>query len=220
MAIDNRWGSKTGLVDVEAPVKSYHDLATTRESIKTLLAGGTPNWVKWPEDYKAMVKEDFAYHKEISDGLASQYKIENQDIFEERASRMVNPLATKDFLQKLRRNGVKLYIIQNPVNPQQGGLWAVPPNKQSAVRYICYVQIPAMYEWSVVNVNQHGVADGEAYRGWRTVLMEGIKKEIWTEQQAHEWFGAPMPNRTSSVYYKSLWELRNHSKWDQEFTEK
>lgn len=220
MAVDNNWVSKSGLVDTNDPVKSFHDVDKTRESIKQLLANGTPNWVKWPEDYRAFVKEEFAAEKEISDTMASQYKLENQDIFENRAARMVNPISTKDFIQKLRGHGVKCYIIQNMKNPQQGGLWAVPPERQDKARYIAFVQIPAMYEWSVINLNRHGVADGEAYRGWRTVLMEGIKKEIWTETQAHEWFGTPAPNETSSVYYKSLWELRNNKKWLPEFTEK
>lgn len=220
MSVDNRWGSKKGLVDTKDPVKSYHDVKTTTESIKRLLADGTPDWVRFPKDFINQVKEDFAADKEISDGMASQYKLDNQDLFENRAARMVRPMSTKDFIAKLRSKGVKLFTIQNPQNWQQVGLWCSPPGRSDKTRYICFMQIPAMYEWSVVNVNAHGVADGEAYRGWRTVLMEGIKKQIWTEQQAHEWFGAPSPNDTSSVYYKSLWELRNRKYWEPEFTER
>lgn len=220
MAIDNRIGTKDGLIDVDSPMKSHHDMSTTLESIKTLLANGTPNWVKWPEDYRQFVKEEFAAEKEISDKMASEYKLENQHLFENREARMVNPISSKVFVDKLRANGVKCFVIQNPKNRQQAGLWAVPPTRQDKARYICFIQLPAMYEWSVVNLNAHGVADGEAYRGWRTVLMEGIKKEIWTEAQAHEWFGTPAPNTTSSVYYKSLFELRNRKYWKPEFTEK
>jgi len=222
MTVDNRIVSKEGLVDVtpDQLTKSYHDLNTTRESIKQLLANGTPDWARFPQDYKAMVKEDFQEQKEISDAIAAQYKLEDQDLFENYQARMVNPISTKDFLNKLRANGVKCYIVQNPINRQQGGLWAIPKGRTDKVRYVCYLQLPAMYEWSMVNVNKHGVADGEAYRGWRTVLMEGIKKEIWTEEQAHEWFGAPSNSTASSVYRRSLYELRNNKRFVPEFTEK
>lgn len=208
------------LHSLDDPYKSFHDISTTKESIKQILAGGTPDWVRWPSDFKQMAIESYQADKETSDALAAQYKLDNQDIFENHIARKVNPISTKDFMFKLRSHGVKCFLVQNPINPQQAGLWAVPPNRQDKARYICFVQLPAQYEWSVINVNAHGVADGEAFRGWRTVLMEGIKKEIWTEQQAHEWFGAPSPNETSSVYYQSLYELRNRKKYDQQFTEK
>jgi hypothetical protein len=218
--VDNNWVSKQGLLDTEDPIKSYHDVSTTKETIKELLAGGTPKWFSHPEDYKNMVKEQFAADKEQSDQMAAAYKLENQSLFEDKKARMVNPMSAKDFINKLRENGVKCFVISNPTNRQQAGLWAIPPARKDKARYVCFIQVPAMYEWSVVNVNAHGVADGEAYRGWRTVLMELIKKEILTETEAHAIFGTPNVSARSSVYFKSLWELRNKRTWAPEFTER
>ena len=61
--------------DLNDPWKHKHDVKTTRATIKQLLANGTPNWVKWPEDYKNFVKESFQAAKEESDSQVSGYKM-------------------------------------------------------------------------------------------------------------------------------------------------
>lgn len=193
------------------PIKSTHDLKTTRETIKQLLAGGTPNWVKWPQDYRAFVKEQFAAQKEVSDRMAKFYQIEDQDILQNAEGRKVNAMATRDFIQKLRANGVKCFTIDNGFPPQTVALWAIKPGTDYPT-YICYLQVPAMYEWSVLKVDSHNVPMGEDFRGWRTVLSQLIIKDILTEARAHEIFGKPVLNKISRVYRRTLWHHRNDKK--------
>lgn len=187
---------------------SNHDIPTTKASIQQILAGGTPNWVKWPEDYRAFVKESFAAEKEISDEMSEQYHMEDQEELTNEVARKVNPMSVDDFLLKLRQNGIKCFTVYNGLKGTIG-LWCLPPKQVAKARYVCYIQIPAMYEWSVLRLNEHFVPIGEKFRGWRTVLMELIKKEILTEYQAHKIFGQPSTHKVFRRYHRSLWELRN-----------
>lgn len=223
MAVDNRIETVAGLKHVEDPIKAQHDLPTTKASIQQILANGTPDWVKFPEDYKAFVKESFAAEKEISDEMAEQYQIEDQEDLLNEAARKVNPMSTDAFVYKLRSNGIKCFTVYNgdllpPGHPLRAtvALWCIPPKRTGAARYICYLQIPAMYEWSVLRVDRHNIPIGEKFRGWRTVLMELIKKEILTEYQAHQIFGYPSGNRVFRRYRRSLWEFRNGMRYTED----
>ncbi len=212
MGVDNRIQTVAGLKHVDDPIKSYHDLPTTKASIQQILANGTPDWVKHPLDYKAFVQEAFAAEKEISDEMGEQYHIEDQEDLTNEVARKVNPMSTDAFVAKLRANGIKCFTVYNGL---QGtvGLWCLPPKQVARARYVCYMQIPAMYEWSVLRLDRHNIPAGEKFRGWRTVVMELMKKEILTEYQAHKIFGHPSGNKTFRRYQRSLWELRNLKKY-------
>ena len=199
--------------DVENPWKHRHDISTTQETVKQLLAGGTPDWISHPSDYKNFVKESFAAEREISEEMAEQYKIEDQTELANAEARMVNPMSTRDFIQKLRANGVKCFTVDNGFPPQTVALWCIPPGQHARARYICYLQVPAQWEWSVLRVDAHGKPDGEDYRGWRTVLVQLIEKEILTEEQAHRIFGNASTNPIFSRYHRSLWEFRNKRRY-------
>ena len=216
MAVDNRIQTVPGLHHVEDPFKEKHDLSTTRETIQQMLAGGTPNWVKWPQDYSAFVQESFAEHKEISDTMASKYQMEDQDDLTNRPARMVNPMGTRDFIQKLRTNGIKCFSVDNQFPPGTVALWCLPPKQNQKARYVCYLQIPAMYEWSVLRLDRHNMPVGEAFRGWRTVIIQLIEKEILTEYTAHKIFGKPSDSPVFNRYHQSLWEVRNKKRYTKE----
>ena len=215
MGVDNRIETRPGLKHVEDPIKSYHDLPTTKASIQQILANGTPNWVKFPQDYKEFVRESFAAEKAISDEMAEIYHIEDQEDLTNELARKVNPMSTDAFVAKLRANGIKCFTVYNGLKGTVG-LWCLPPKQVARARYVCYMQIPAMYEWSVLRLDRHNIPVGEKFRGWRTVLMELIKKEILTEYQAHKIFGHPSGNKTFRRYQRSLWELRNLKKFTEE----
>lgn len=195
------------------PINSRHDMVTTNETIKQMLSGGTPDWVSHPEDYKEFVREAFAEEREISRDQVIGYQMEDQDILTDSKPRMVNVIDSRIFIEKLRTNGVRCFTIDNAgLNPYVArgtvALWAFGKNEAEA-KYICFMQIPAMYEWSVLRLDEHGLGNGEDYRGWRTVLYRLIEEEILTEQQAHQIFGKPSLTRISRRYRRSLWELRN-----------
>jgi hypothetical protein len=198
--------------DVENPFNERHDVDATHEAIQQMLAGGTPNWVKWPHEYKSYVKESFAAEKEISNKMASAYKWDDQDQLTNETARKVNPITTINFMKKLTENGIKAVPMGGGL-PGTVGLWAMPPNRHNKLRYVCYLQVPAMYEWSVLRLDSHGIPSGEAFRGWRTVAIQLVEKEIITEQQCHKIFGVPSPNVISARYFRSLWEKRNGRKF-------
>ena len=189
-------------------IKERHDVDATHEAIQQMLAGGTPNWVKWPHEYKSYVKESFAAEKEISDKMAGGYKWDDQDQLTNEAARKVNPISTINFMKKLSDNGIKAVVMDNGLKGTLG-LWAQPPSNTNKLRYVCYLQVPAMYEWSVLRLDAHGIPSGEAFRGWRTVAIQLVEKEIITEGQCHKIFGVPSPNKISARYFRSLWEKRN-----------
>lgn len=199
---------KPPLQNLDDPWKVRRDLKTTRETIKKLLAGGTPNWVKWPKDYKAFAQEAILADKETSDKMAFRYKMDDQeDLINERA-RKVNPIRTRDFIEKLRRSGVKCYTIDNGFPPATVALWAFKPNTDYVVP-VCYLQVPAMFEWSVLRLDHRGLPNGEAFRGWRTVEVQLIEKGIITEEQAHRIFGRPTDGIASRRFRKNLYWYRN-----------
>lgn len=198
--------------DVENPFNERHDVAATSEAIQTMLAGGTPNWVKWPHEYKSYVKESFAAEKEISDKMSAQYRWDDQDQLTNEVARKVNKITTRDFTKKLSDNGIKAVVMDGGL-PGTVALWAMPPNRTNKLRYVCYLQVPAMYEWSVLRLDAHGIPNGEAFRGWRTVAIQLVEKEIITEAQCHKIFGVPSPNTISARYFRSLWEKRNGKRY-------
>lgn len=190
-------------------IKSRHNIKATQATIKELLKFGTPNWVKRPREYIQFAKESFAYDKEKSDAQVVGYKMQDSDILTNKKARYVNPVNTRDFIQKLRDNGVKCFTIFAG-QPYQVGLWVVAPTIHGGrPKYICFLQIPAMVEWSILNVDKHGLGAGEGYRGWRTVLAELIKKDVLTEKRAHQIFGKPTDGIVSRRYRRSLHDLRH-----------
>jgi hypothetical protein len=195
------------------PIKSRHNWKVTNATIKNLLADGVPNWIKFPNDYKNFVRESFAAEKEISDNMVSGYKMVNQELLMNARARKVNAIGTRDFIAKLRRNGVKCFTVDNGFPPQTIALWAVKPGTDK-VEYICYLQVPAMYEWSVLKVDRHGLPAGEDFRGWRTVLVQLITKGILIEAKAHQIFGRPTDGEVSMIYRESLYFIRNHAELD------
>lgn len=189
------------------PIKHRHDIKTTQATIKTLLANGTPAWVTHPEDYKNFVKESFQAAKEESDSQVASYRMANQEILMNERARKVNAIGTRDFIQKLRQNGVKCFTVDNNWR-QTVALWAVRPST-GKLQYVCYLQCPAQYEWSLLKVDRHGLPAGESYRGWRTVLVQMITKGILSETRAHQLFGKPTDSEVSLIYRESLFYIRN-----------
>lgn len=206
------WKINDAFKQLENPFNEHHDVDATHEAVQQMLAGGTPNWVKWPHEYKSYVRESFAAEKEISDNMAVQYKWDDQDVLTNETARKINPISTVNFMKKLTDAGIKAVALSGGL-PGTVALWAQVPNRTDKLRYVCYMQVPAMYEWSVLRLDPHGIPNGESFRGWRTVAIQLVEKEIITEQQCHKIFGVPSPNTISARYFRSLWEKRNGKRY-------
>lgn len=199
---------KPKLQNLANPWEGRHDLKTTTETIQKLLSGGTPDWVRFPKDYKAMAQEAYLADKEVGDAMARQYKMEDQELLLNSVARKVNPIRTRDLIDKLRRNGVKCYTIDNGFPPSTVALWAFRPGTDR-VTPVCYLQVPAMWEWSVLRLDKRGLPDGEDYRGWRTVESQLIQKGIISEAKANEIFGRVVDGPVSYRYRRTMFWFRN-----------
>jgi hypothetical protein len=205
--------------DIENVWNEKHDVNATHEAIQEMLAGGTPNWVKWPQDYKSYAKESFAQEKERSDKMGLGYRWADQKVLADKASREVNGISTREFIErKLRANGIKCAVMGSGWITHGGrpsvALWCVPPTKTNKLRYVSYLEVPMMWEWSVLKLDQHNLPAGEESRGWRTVAVQLVEKGIINEAQCHRIFGAPPANTISARYYRSLWEVRHRKPYD------
>jgi hypothetical protein len=214
--VDNSWVSKSGLIETDDPIREHHDVNAQAEAFDRMLAGETPNWYKWPQEYKQFVKESFAAERANSLDAVKGYKWEDQDELANKDSRRVNRMPTRLFLERLKKLGVKTVALDNGY--QQGksatvGLWCVPPSRTDKLRYVSYLDVPFMYEWSVLSLDGHGLPNGEETRGWRTVLVQLVQREILSEVQIHQEFGVPSPNARSKRYFRSLWETRNGKRY-------
>ena len=195
------------LVATDDPIKSRHDLKTTRESIKSMLANGTPDWVRFPQDYRAFVQERFAAEKEASNAQVQQYKMDGQEELTNADARKVNPMSSRDFIHKLRSNNIRCFTVDNGMRGTVA-LWAANKLSDETI-YVAYLQVPAMYEWSVLRLDRHGLPNGEDFRGWRTVLAQLIVKDVLSEAKAHEIFGRPTDGLVSRRYRQTLYDFRN-----------
>ncbi len=213
MAVDNSIRTADHLKNLEKPWQEHHDLPTTQTTIQAMLAGGTPDWVKHPEDYKAFARETYLAEKEKSDKMASEYHMDDQEALTNELARKINPMSTDQFIAKVRGAGIKCFTVYNGMKGTVG-FWCIPPKVQQKARYICYIQIPAMYEWSVLALDKHNLPAGDKYRGWRTAVAEMIKKDILTEYKAHQIFGKPSNGPVFARYHRTLWEIRNMRQYE------
>src|SRR5271155_2567183 len=116
------------LQSLSNPWEGRHDLKTTEATIQKMLSGGTPNWVRFPKDYKNFAQEAILAEKEISDKMALRYKMEDQEMLINTVARKVFPQGTRDFIQRLRDFGVICYTIDNGFPRKQ---WPCGPSNQT-----------------------------------------------------------------------------------------
>lgn len=200
---------------VSDAIRSRLDRTMAAETQKELYKGGTPKWISHPEDYREMANEDYLASKEQSDSDARQYQLEDQELFVNREARMINRMWTRDFIKKLRDNGVRCFTHQTPPEPgipawlaNTTGLYAIVPRQEGkGFQKICNLRIPAMFEWSIILTDRHGLQTAHII-GWRTPLSQLITRKVLAEQKAHQIFGAPK-GFTSRRYRRTLYEFRN-----------
>lgn len=210
-------------IPVDDPIRSNMTVAKAERSAKAILKYGTPRWVSHPQEFRAWALECYLKDKEESCRQVAEYRMEEQETFRDHKARMIRTIGTRNFIAKLRENGVHCFTYQVPPTDQTPremlntvGLWAEVPTERNIGheyqgrkhQYICYMDIPTMYEWSVLRTDVHDMPIGEAFRGWRTVLSQLILKKVLTEEKAHEIFGSPY-GATSRVYRRTLYNLRN-----------
>lgn len=203
------------------PICSRHNFAVTERSIKRILRDGTPAWVSRPRDFKSWARELYLRDKEASTRQVAGYRIEGQEALSDEKARKIHPMRTWDFVLKLRANGVKCftYQVQSESTPDAMintvALWCVIPGQEShpggflyqgnRFQYVTWMDIPAMYEWSVLRLDEHELPIGEKFRGWRTVVSEMVRHRVVTEPKAHRIFG--LPTGPQSLFYRKRLQI-------------
>lgn len=204
------------------PIRSRINMRQTERAIKELTSGGVPRWASHPLEFKNWALEVYAKDKEDSIRQVSSYRMEEQETLTDEKARMVGRMGSREFIEKLRANGVRCftYQVQSGNTPatmvNTVGLWCVVPGQEQAGhiyngaghQYMTWMDIPFMFEWSVLRLDPHQLPIGEKYRGWRTVLSKLIRRKVFTEQKAHEIFGIPS-GATSKIYKRTLYDFRN-----------
>ncbi len=114
----------------------------------------------------------------------------------------------RQFLHKLRAAGVECWFNSEPF---QGliGLRAIRKGyEQLGIQYICAVKLGWTTEFDMFHYDRYGVELNRKYVGWRSVLLQLIAKGILSEDKAHKIFGKPLLNEASTLYRKSLFQMR------------
>jgi hypothetical protein len=215
--------SEVTQITVDDPIRSNMTPAKAERTAREICRQGTPRWASHPNEFRNWALECYHKDKEQSNAQVSEYRMEEQDTFKDHKARMIRTIGTREFLKKLRDNGVHCFTYQVPPGPNTPremlntvGLWCEIPTERGIGheyqghrhQYICYLDIPTMYEWSVLRTDAHDLPIGEAFRGWRTVLSQLIQRKVLTETQAHTIFGEPY-GATSRVYRRTLYQFRN-----------
>ena len=182
--------------------------------VKEQLKGGTPKWYSNPEDYKAMVDE---WHREAKENLLAEcraYKFQDQDLLSNPAGRRVNPMSAAEFMRKLRTNGLTCFSHDSPLKDGSASLFVLVPSKDGGFfQPQCSIQVPLMWEWSTIRLDpKMQLPSGFRDIGWRSAVRCLIENGVWTEEKAHQVFGAPREASVSRIYRRMLCEHRNGGK--------
>lgn len=212
------------MASVTNPIRSNWTLARARAAAARILKGGTPAWLSRPKEFKNWALECYLKDKERSDAQVADYRLEGQEILTDRNASLIRLMGSREFIKKLRDNGVNCFTYQVPPGPgtppellNTVGLWCEVPSERGighlyrGIRhqYICYMDIPTMFEWSLLRVDNHNLPAGEKHRGWRTVCSELIIKKVLTEAQVHKIFGEPYGGQRSKFYRWKMHQFRN-----------
>lgn len=178
--------------------------------VKEVLKDGTPDWIKFPNDYRNWLEEGDEEERERSSQSAKAYQMENQHELTDEDSSLRNFMDTNTFLDKLRAGGIKVKAYQNPQLPQTAGLYAIKPGyEQLDYIFVTSMQVPVMPEWSLLREEEHFIPNGEAAIGWRQVLVMLAMKEIADETTLHKIFGEPNSSKRSRRYRRTMYGIRN-----------
>ena len=179
--------------------------------VKELLKSGTPDWIRFPRHYKAMVDE---WHKEAHENLMAEaraYQVDDQETLSDPAGRRVNPMVAAFFMSRLRKAGLTCFSHDSRLQDRSASLFVLlPTGAGGQFEPICSIQVPIMWEWSLLRIDPRtNLPTGFRDIGWRSAVRCLIVKGALTEQRAHQIFGEPRISIVSRRYRRQLWEYRN-----------
>ncbi len=134
-------------------------------------------------------KEAIAQKKEqIADRVAKD-RIPDQDILEDQAAALGKPMQPGDFIVKLQNLNPRIKISKGGMPNAVAVRYPLPENGVLKDQYITgfFVDAP-LPEFSAVVTDNRGLPWREI-RGWRSVLLALIRRQILTKKQIETTFG-------------------------------
>ena len=151
-------------------------------------------------------KEELARRKEENDYKAREYQWVKPSEYADRGPRIGRIMHSSRLITILREKfGLKCWYRQHP-EPQKLTLLVLERGHRNVG---CWLQGGYQTEFSIMNFDEHGVPLQEAYRGWRTVLMQLALKGLISERKINEVFG-PARGPASTRYNRFMGSLRTN----------
>lgn len=143
-----------------------------------------------------------------SAGTRRQRHVDQEDIHNTKGGR---PMDCSLFLQKLQHVLPSLYVTEGGVVGDLA-LYATsgvakPEWRGQSFKYLGYVTVGAMPEYSKYEFDPRDVLQRVKDMGWRSALLPFVKNRVLTEEQILTEFGEPSGG-LNSIWYKKLKQYR------------
>jgi hypothetical protein len=137
----------------------------------------------------SQTQEELCRVKEENDSLARDYQWLNPGEYEDEKARIGRIMHSSELIKKLTEEcGISAVYRPHP-QPKRVTLLVDPTLGIQGMQVACWVQFGYMPEYSICNFDDHGVVLQEAYRGWRTVLLQLLVKHMIDEETINRVFG-------------------------------
>jgi len=144
---------------------------------------------RYHEKSNSQNEEELARQKELSYDAMGEYRWCSEEEYADVQARIGRIIHHSELITRLRKIGVRCWYRQHP---QEDKLTLLVQRNQDVMQppeVGCWVKNGYMPEYSVLGFDEHGVPLAERYRGFRTVLLQLILKQVLTEDAAHKEFG-------------------------------
>lgn len=191
--------------DTRAPWETYADEVVGKDSAE--MEAAVAEYARnRHEKSSAQTLEELARWKEGNAEIAKEYQWVHPSEYADRGPRIGKILHSSKLISILRAKcGLKCWFRAHP-EAQKVTLLILEKGKRQVG---CWAQMGYCPEFSIMNFDEHGVPLQEAFRGWRTVLMQLALKGVLSERKINEVFG-PARGPASTRYNKFMGSLRTN----------
>ena len=137
----------------------------------------------------SQTEEELARLREENANIAQEYQWLSPDEYADEGARIGTIMHSSDLIKKLTEGCGLTCMYRSHPQPKRVTLLVDTTHGVKEPEVACWVQFGFMPEYSIMNFDEHGVPLQEAYRGWRTVLLQLLLKRMLTEEQATKVFG-------------------------------
>ena len=173
----------------KAPWETYNDQMTERldPELEAAIAEFASHDPHGHTD--SQTEEELCRVKEENDNLARAYQWLNPGEYEDEKARIGRIMHSSELIKKLTEEcGISARYRPHP-QPKRITLLVDTSQGIKGMEVACWVQFGYMPEYSICNFDDHGVVLQEAYRGWRTVLLQLLVKHMIDEETINRVFG-------------------------------